>query len=142
MKRVIAILLVFALGLVMLAGCGGGSGNNNSGNNNSESNNASTDNGETSSAVEDVAVLAPYTVDMTSDELWDTYKEFSKDISLIDITYEKLVALLGVDGELSAENSSETNNFYIWHSNDGGGLVVLFKKEGGGFVSASQSYPS
>jgi len=129
MKKVIAAVLVFVLGSFILVGCGGGGGNNN----------ASTNNGDAASATEEVTVLDPHTVDLTSDELWAKYKDFSKDIPLTDITLEKLEALLGVDPYLSKEMSSEKNDWYEWYSNDGGGLVVLFSKETGKFVSASQA---
>ena len=131
MKKVITAVLVLVLGSFILVGCGGGGGNDN----------ASVDSEDATSTTEEITVLAPYTVDLTSDELWATYKDFSKDIPLTDITYEKLVALLGVDGYLSTEKSSEKNDWYEWYSNDGGGLVVLFSKETGKFVSASQTNP-
>jgi len=131
MKKVIAFVLALALSSFILVGCGGGGSNDNT----------AVDNEDAASVVEDVAVLEPHTVDLTSDELWAKYKDFSKDIQLTDITLEKLETLFGVDPYLNKEKSSEKNDWYEWYSNDGGGIVVLFSKETGKFVSASQTNP-
>ena len=132
MKRVLAILLVMVLGLMMLAGCGSGTANDG----------AATDNGNSTPPVEETVELPPFTVDMTADEMWASYQELSDATSLSDITYDVIAGHFGVEGKLSEEMSSETNNWYEWYSNDGGGLVFLFNKETGKFASASKTEPS
>jgi len=134
MKKGIAVVLIFVLGLGVLAGCGGGGSSTN--------NDAPADNGQEAPVAEAPVVLAPYTVDMTTDEMWETYKAFSADKNLSEISYEMLVELFGVEAELSAEDSTDKNDWYQWYANDTGGLIVLFSKDTGKFVSASMAYPN
>ena len=137
-SKLVVLLLTLALGMMMafaFAACGGGGGGSNDDANNEEAAAVEED-----AAVEEAAVLGPHTVDMTSDELWASYKEFSSGTNLSDITLQALEEHFGVTAEPQDEDS-ETNDYYLWHSNDDGGLVVLFNKETGKFTSASQVYP-
>ena len=138
MSKLVVLMLALMLAMTMtfaLAACGGG--NSDSGNDTATSD---TNAVEEDAAEEEATPLAPHTVDMTSEELWATYKEFSSDKNLSDISLEMLEDLLGVSAE-KQDSGSETNDQYFWYSNDGGGLIVLFNKETGKFTSASQAYP-
>jgi len=138
-SKLVVLLLILVLGMTMtsaLVACGGG--DDGGGGNEAASN--ETANNEDAAPVEDTAAaLGPNTVDMTSEELWASYKEFSSGRNLLDITLEDLEEHLGVKAE--QQDGSETNNQFFWHSNDDGGLIVLFNKETGMFTSASQAYP-
>jgi len=142
MKRSIngaVVVLILLLGFAMvlsLTACGG---------------NDETDASEVESASPEVEATAPeipeadpelppYTVDMTSDELWTAYKGFSESMNLSDITLEKLQDFIGVDAEKSDEQS-DTWVKYQWYTTDGGGLILLLNKDTGAFISTSQAYP-
>jgi len=138
-SKLVALLLTLVLAMMMgsaLVACGGGS--NDSGANDAAT--SETAGNEDSTPADDApTLLGPHTVDMTAEEMWATYKEFSSDKNLSEITLQDLEDLLGVDPE--QQEGSATNNQYFWYSNDGGGLIVLFNKETGKFTSASQAYP-
>ncbi|MCL2529985.1 MAG: hypothetical protein FWE41_06600 [Coriobacteriia bacterium] len=141
-SKLVVLVLALALSMTMafaLAACGGDTSDSNSGSG-SDATNSDTATVEEDATEEQADALGPHTLDMTSEELWASYKEFSSDKNLSDITLEALEDHLGVTAE-KQESTSETNDQYFWHSNDGGGLIVLFNKETGKFTSASQAYP-
>ena len=130
-SKLAVLLLALVLGTMMvftLTACGGGSDNK------------ATNNEEAGPVEETAAALGPHTVDMTSDEMWASYKEFSEGTNLSDITLKALEEHFGVEAE-QQDSDSTTNDSYMWHSNDEGGLLLLLGKETGKFVSASQAYP-
>jgi len=141
---IVILVFILLLGLAMafsLTACGKGNETDAS-----ETESASNDtptaeaNSVSPENSEEDSVLPPHTVDMTAEELWSSYKEFSEPLNLSEITLEKMQDFIGVDAEKSDEQS-DTWVKYQWYTTDGGGLVLLLNKDTGAFISASQAYP-
>jgi len=71
-------------------------------------------------------------LDLKNDELKAKWKEFQDSFGTwSDITYEKVVELLGVEGAVYKESDNYIE--YRWYASDDGSLNVQFNKQTGGF---------
>jgi len=96
-----------------------------------------SDGGDDSIADDTTDTPIPGVVDLTNDELWANWTEFTSSEDISGITYETVNEHFGgVEGILSDEELDTTVK-YIWYASDKGALIILFNKDTGAYVSAS-----